>query len=149
MSSIEPVLQAVRAEVQFALADLSAALIQAAALREMAQQDLLTMHRRAEAAALALTGAMARSQVNPPLLRALRIVYQAEQDALRSCRARLSSAKEREQRLQTELTDLRSRDQSLERALRWDRLRARQREQILEMIDADDLWLQRARSEQA
>jgi hypothetical protein len=68
---------------------------------------------------------------------------------LRSCRARLNSAKQSEQRLQTELMALRNRDQSLERALRWERLRTRQREQILEMIDADDLWLQRARSEQS
>lgn len=149
MKSIEPVLQAVRTEVQFEMAGLSAALMQAAALREMAQRDLLTMHRHAEAAALALTGAMERSQINPPLLRALRVVYHAEQDALRSCRARLSSARQSEQRLQTELMALRNRDQSLERALRWERLRARQREQIQEMIDADDLWLQRVRSEQS
>jgi len=144
MSSSESTLRAVRAQVQFELAETAAAVAEAATRSANAQAHVTVATERCNCAAGELRGAMSRVQVNPPLLHAMRRLYQLEQRILQEWQERLLAAEQHEQQARTKLAGVRNRERSLERALEVERRTRQRRQQTLDGLRADDLWLQHA-----
>jgi len=144
MASTKSSLRVIRTQVQFELAEVAAKVAAAAAASARAQREFGIFERRCADTALQLRKTMNRTPIDLALLKALRSVYRNDYPALRDARQTLSAAEEREQAERDVLTDLRSRDRSLERATRAEQRRREAQRQIVEMAQADALWLQRA-----
>jgi hypothetical protein len=143
MPSNEPALRAVLTQAQFELAQTAAEVAQAAALSGRAQQQVSVVTERCESAASELRGVALRSLINPALLQTMHRLYRAEKSALHEWQTRLAAAQEREELARAELAAVRNRERSLERALRAERRKQQQKRQALDLIQADDMWLQR------
>lgn len=144
MRSNEPALRAVRTQLQFELVQSAAEVAQAATLSAGAKDEVTTFKHRCESAAHELRVGMGRARVNPALLAAMRRMYHAEQLALRRSQAQLDTAEEREQQARSVLAGLRNQERSLDRALQAERHKRRLRQQAIDMVAADDIWLQHA-----
>ena len=142
MRSPEAALRAVRAQVQFALAEAMADVAHAAAASLAANEKVADLTHRVARAAEELRDVMQRAQINPPLLTAMRTVHQLDAQALRDWQQRLSAAQEHEQEARAVLADLRNRERSLDRALRAEQRKHALQQQARDMLDVDDLWLQ-------
>lgn len=144
MSSIEPALRAVRSQVQFELTEVAAQVAQASDRTERAQSEMSVCKHRCLAAAEGLRTATGRARINPPLLQAMSRIHHSEQLLLRQCEEQLSFAQREEEQARNRLAELRNRERSLDRALLAERRKRKLKEQAIEMIVADDLWLQHA-----
>lgn len=142
MSSTESTLRAVYAQVQFELAEIAASVAEAVTRSADTKAHVTVSTERCNCAVGELRGAMSRARINPPLLDAMRRLYQVEQRALQVSEARLAAAEEQEQQARTELAGVRNRERSLERALDVERRKRRRRQETLDLLQADDLWLQ-------
>lgn len=142
MTSDDSALRAVRTQVQFELAQTAAEVAEAATISAHTQRQVVTLTQRCESSARELRGAMARSRLNPALLDAMRRLYQIEQRALYDWETRLTQARHREEQARTALAGVRNRERSLERALLAERRKQQLKRQALEIIQADDMWLQ-------
>ena len=142
MSTPEPALRAIRSQVQFELVQAAAEVAQAAGLTARTGDRVMSLQRRADAFLRELRQIMARPQLNAALLDTMRRCHRIEQSELRECQTRLLAARQHEQQARAALADLRNRDRSLDRALRAERHKRQLRIQALEIIRADELWLQ-------
>ena len=142
MTPSERALRAVRALVQFDLAQSGAQVAEAMALTARAQHEVTTATRRCEVAASGLRDVGTRSPINPPLLDAMHHVFRSERRALNDFRSRLAAATEAEERARTALADLRNRERSLDRALQAERQQRLLKQVALDTSRADDMWLQ-------
>lgn len=142
MTPAEKALHAVRIQLQFELVQTGAAAGQAALHSARTQHEVTGLTQRCDAAVIELRSVMRRAQVNPALLEAMQRLYRIERLALGNSQARLVVAQQREQQLRAALADLRNRDRTLERALQVERRKALRKLQSLEIIRADDLWVQ-------
>jgi hypothetical protein len=142
VTSNEPVLRAVRTQVQFELAQAAAEVADATARSGQARQQAAALAQRCDAVARGIRDAMNEEPMNPALLQAMRRAYHSEHIALRDWQARLSVAGQREEQARIVLAGLRNRDRSLERALQAERVKRDRRRQAQEMVLADETWLQ-------
>lgn len=142
MTPSERALRAVRALVQFDLAQSGAQVAEAMALTARAQHEVTTSTRRCEVAASGLRDVGTRSPINPPLLDAMHHVFRSERRTLNDFRSRLAAATDAEERARTALADLRNRERSLDRALQAERQQRLLKQVALDTSRADDMWLQ-------
>ena len=142
MTSNERALRAVRAQVQFELVQAGAEVAQAATLAAEAQQEVAALTQNCESATHELRDAMGRPRINPALIDAMHRLYQVEYHRLQHAQGRLTTAQQREEQARTALAGLRNRERSLERALQAERRKQQLKQQAIEVLRADDLWLQ-------
>jgi predicted GTPase len=143
MTSHQTALRAIRTQVQFELAQTAAEVARAASVSAEAQREVTILMQHCESATRELRDAMGRSRINPALLDAMRRIYQVEQRALCDWEVRLEAARQREAQARAALAGVRNRERSLERAQQVERRRRQLKEQAIEIIRADDMWLQR------
>jgi len=144
VSPLERVLQVVRTQVQFDLAECAAQVAQATAQTVQARDRVTMSARRCDSCAAELRSALHRSQVNPASLGAMHRMYHGETLALHEGQTQLSTAASREQHARSAFGELRNRERSIERALQVHRQRRQARLQTAELLVADDLWSQRS-----
>lgn len=149
MSSIETTLRALRTQVGFELVEAAAEVITARDLSAGAQGHVSSQLHRTESFMRRLREIGARPQPNAALYLAVRQCCRAEEQALREWRIRLADAQQRERRARSALAELRNKERSLERALHAERRKRQRRVSSLEMIRADELWLQHSLRERA
>jgi hypothetical protein len=142
MHSNERALRALRAQVQFELAESAAEFARIVALSMRAEEEASAAAQRRDVAADHVRTVMRRAQVNPPLLAAMRRLYHVEQRTTHECHKRLKAAREREQEACNALAHLRNRERSLERALEAERRSQQLASATREILEGDDLWLQ-------
>lgn len=143
MRSSDRALRALRAQVQFQLAQIAPEVASAAVVRASWQERAADFAKRSEVASSELRGALCRQPINPALLVTMRRMYQYEHRAFDEARAQAEEAQRHEQRARDALANLRNRDHSLERALQAERRRQDLKLQVKEIEHADDWWLQR------
>jgi hypothetical protein len=144
MTPNEKALHAMRTQVQFELLEAAAEVSQAMTLGARTQQEVDAAMRSCESAVTELRNVMGRSQVNPALLMAMRRFHQGERAMVHAAQTRLAAAQQREEQARSVLTSVRNRERSLDRALRAERNRRRLKQQALDIVQSDDLWLQHA-----
>jgi hypothetical protein len=142
MREREPVLCALRAQVQLEIVHAAAEVARAAETTAHAHSRVARLEQRAEFFLGELRQAMGRPQLNAALLATMRRGHRAEQSELHRWQGRHSVAQSDEQRAREGLADLRNQERSLERALQAARRKRELRLLSLDMLRADDLWLQ-------
>jgi hypothetical protein len=142
MSSNESTLRAVRAQVQFELAETASEVAEATTRSVSANRHVIALTDRCRAAANELSDVLSRPHVNPALLAAMRRLFQVERRSLQEWQTRLDTAEQREHLARIALADVRNRERALERALRAERCKRQRKQQTLDIIQADELWLQ-------
>jgi hypothetical protein len=142
MRSNERALRALRAQVQFELAESAAEFARTVAIAIRAEEEASVAEHRRDIAADQVRSVMSRAQVNPPLLDTMRRLYHGEQRTTHECQKRLKAAQEREQDACTALAEVRNRERSLERALEAERRGQQLASATREILEGDDLWLQ-------
>lgn len=142
MSASEPALRTIRSQVQFELAQAAAEVARAAELTASAMNRVVSLERRVNFFVRELRQVMARPKLNMALLDAVRRCYRVEKSELREWQTRQAAAQQEEERARVVLADLRNQERSLERALQAEHRKRQQRIHALEMIRADELWLQ-------
>jgi hypothetical protein len=147
MSTREPVLRAIRSQVQFELVQAAAEVVQAAEQTTRARNRVVSLQRRAGSFLRELRQIMGRPQLNAALLDTMRRCHRVEQSELREWQTREAAAQQHEQQARSALAGLRNQERSLERALQAERRKRQLRIQTLEMIRADELWLQHSLQE--
>lgn len=110
--------------------------------REQRQETLLT--RRCESIASEVRTEQNRSRINPALIDSMQRLYQGDRRRLQQAQMLLAEAQEREQQARAALAGVRNKDRALERAMKSERRKEQLKQQALEVIRADDLWLQHA-----
>lgn len=144
MSSNEPVLRVVHAQVQFEVAQLSGEVAQATLIANREQRQSDELRQSCNAVAHELRSVMGRPRINPALLDAVRRLYQGECQKRQAAQVRLYAAQLREQKARDALARLRNQQRSLERALQADRRKEQMKHQAFEISRADDMWQQHA-----
>jgi isoaspartyl peptidase/L-asparaginase-like protein (Ntn-hydrolase superfamily) len=147
MKSSEPTLRAIRAQVQFELAQAAAEVAQAAAITASVQQQVNLAAGRYESVARELQAIMGSSRINPPQLAAMQRMFHSEHVLLQGYQKELAAAEQREHQARSVLASLRNRERSLERALQAEQHRRKLKELAQDMLVADDMWLQQPRGE--
>lgn len=147
MTPDERALHALRIQLQFEMLQAGAEVAHATTVSSRAQQQVAELTQCCESIVSELRNAMQRVQINPALLDAMRRLYRAERQSLQVAEVRLRAAREHEQRLRAALTGLRNRERSLERALQAERRKGFLKQQAIEIVRADDMWMQRAWSQ--
>jgi len=149
MREREPVLRALRAQVQLEIVHAAAEVAQAAEATEHAHSQVARLEQRAEFFLGELRLVLGRPQLNAALLATMRRGHRAEQSELRRWQSRHSVAQRQEQRVREGLADLRNQERSLERALQAARRKHELRLLALDMLRSDELWLQHSFRESA
>jgi hypothetical protein len=143
MSSCNATLQLLLTQVQFELVEAAAKVAKSSQATAASEDEAVLAQVRSQNAASQLRAAMMRSRINPALLTRMRHIYLREHRQLHDSQARNKAAKQCEEQAWEALSELRNRERSLERVLQE---RARQdglRQQAIESVQADELWLSR------
>lgn len=143
MADTASALRAVRTEVQFEVMQAIAEVAQATAHAEKIQSELSHLTLRCDHMASTLNGAMRRPQLNPAMIETLRRLYQTDYQTLSDVKGRLTEARQQEQQARSALAALRNRERSLDRALKAEQRKQESRREVVQMENADDMWLQR------
>jgi hypothetical protein len=149
MTPAERSLRALQAQAQFELAEVATAVAQAAHASECALAKASAFTQRCEDAASSVRAALTRAQIDAPLVDATHRIHHAEHRALRTCNADLAVARRHERQLRDTLAFARSRERSIERALKAEQRKQAAKRRARESIIDDELWLQRSWSETA
>lgn len=144
MNRDERTLRALRSHARFELVRQAAVVAQAAEATMHAEGRVALLESRVGAYLRELRRMMVRPQVNSALLATMRRDQRMEQSALAEWQRRQSVARRQEQEARDVLADLRNQERSLERALTAERRKRESRWQAAEMVNADELWLQRS-----
>jgi ABC-type nickel/cobalt efflux system permease component RcnA len=144
MKSARDALSAVRAQVQFELAEVAAAVAETSAVTFGAERTLRLAMQAMEAASRALIAALAQHDINPAVVASLRRVHHADASHRGRAERALVEARTREATQRDALAMLRNRERSLDRALAEERRREHLHEQRLEMLAIDERWSQQS-----
>lgn len=144
MTPHERSIHALRALVRFDLLQAAANVVEAARLTLLEEQAVTGLTQRCETGASGIREASARSPLNPELVRAMQRSYRFDCQVLHDSRNRLSVARQREEQTRATLAALRSRERSLDEALLAQRRKSKAKQERLDVLVADDLWLQNA-----
>jgi hypothetical protein len=142
-------LRALLSQVQFEIVRTAAEVVQAAGITARAASRVEALERRADTFLLELRQISSRPRLNAALLDTMRRCHRAEQTELRDWQVRRRTAWQQEQQVREALAGLRHQERSLERALQAERRKRELRVQALDMIRADELWLQHSMRESA
>jgi hypothetical protein len=146
MNRNERTLRALRSQAQFAVVQQAAAVAHAAEMTAHTDERVAALEDRVESYLHQLQRTMVRPQLNAALLAAMRRGQRLEQSELGEWRWRRVAAQRHEQQARATLAEVRNHERSLERALVAERRKCESSWQAVEMIRADEMWLQRSAS---
>jgi hypothetical protein len=144
LTPYERSVHALRTLARFGLVQAGVEVAEATRLANLEYQYVASSTHSCEAGASAIRAAMARSPMNPELVRAMQRSYRSHSQILQQALGRLAVARRREEQTRSVLAALRNREHSLEDILRAQRRKSRVKQERLDMLVADDLWIQNA-----